>query len=368
MKKGFYIHIPFCSSKCNYCSFYSSTDLNLKGEFLKALQREIEIKRKIFSNFFTDNRKTTLYIGGGNPAILDNTELESLFFILKGLSSDFSEVTIELNPDNVTKEKLKLLKSFGVNRVSLGIQSFCDNVLEFLGRRHNLRASLTALENTAKLFDNYSIDMIGGIPSVERDWKNEFSFVKAFLPPHISFYLLSVEEGTRFFGRLKLDDDLQSNEYHNFCNFLAEHDYEQYEVSNFCRDGYYAEHNLLYWDGEDYLGFGPSASSFLKEASIRLKNTSSVRHYINHPEDFEVERLTQEDRFLETVFLSLRTSKGMNLEIIKSEYPSFFEKLKTHIDLLKKEGYLIESGKNVTIPKQHRLVMNEIVLNLIKES
>lgn len=368
MKKGLYIHIPFCKAKCNYCNFYSSTNLDLKKAFFEAINKEIQNKREKFADFFSGCCNATLYIGGGNPAILTNSELEQLFSIANALFPSFEEVTIELNPDDVSMDKLELLKSLGVNRVSLGIQSFCDDVLKFLGRSHDNHISLKVLEYVAEHFDNYSIDLIGGIPSVERDWEREFDFIKQFYPPHISFYLLSIEEGSKFFGNLSINDELQSLEYKNFLSFLAKIGYEHYEVSNFCRNGYYSHHNMLYWEGEDYLGFGPSASSFLKDKAVRFKNCANLEYYIQNPDAFDVEQLTEQDRFLETIFLSLRTAKGTNLSCLKTEFPVFFEKITAPLANLKKAGYLIEKDGNITISEQHWIVMNEIIVNLLKEN
>lgn len=367
MTKGLYLHIPFCKKKCNYCSFYSDTRLTKKDDFFEALNKEISYKRNLFEDFFKERGEVSLYIGGGNPALLNEKDLEKLFNLLGKLSFSFQEITIELNPENVTINKLKVIRSLGVNRISLGIQSFCDEVLSFLGRDHDRSITIKVLEDTANLFENYSIDLIGGISAVRRDWSLEFEYLKTFLPPHISFYLLSVEAGTEFYNKIIVDEDLQHKEYYEFCNFADVHGYEHYEVSNFCRDGRYANHNLLYWNGNDYLAFGPSAASFLKRENLRLKNVSNLDDYIKNPKDFYVERLTEKDAFLETLFLSLRTAVGISRENLKLKFPLFYKMIEGPIDDMKSNGYLVEHSGNLFIPEKYMLIMNEIILNIVKE-
>ncbi|GAB4436465.1 MAG: radical SAM family heme chaperone HemW [bacterium] len=367
MTKGFYLHIPFCRRKCHYCNFYSSVRTELKTQFFEALSKEIAYKRHRYDDFFSDCRDATLYIGGGNPALLTEKELEKIFFLLRGLPISFEEVTIELNPEDFSLEKLKFIRSLGVNRLSLGIQSFCGNVLQFLGRNHNRKGSLVAIETAAKLFDNYSIDLIGGLSFVERDWELEFDIIKNFLPPHLSFYLLSVEEGTAFYGKIKVNEEQQHKEYFSFCEFAAANSYEHYEVSNFCRDGKYSRHNQLYWDGSDYLGFGPSAASFLSNKGLRLKNVADIDIYIKEPKFEETEVLTDRDRFMEALFLPLRTKDGVDLKSVAIKFPNLFARIEKHLKEMKAKGYLIDKGGRVIIPEERLLVMNEIVLNLVKE-
>lgn len=368
MIKGIYIHIPFCKRKCKYCSFYSSVDVDLKSAYLNALEREIFLKKRYFPNFFHRCNDYTLYIGGGNPALLNEWEWERLFQIITAeLNFTFSEITVELNPEDVTLEKLMVLKSYGVNRISLGIQSFSDLILSFLGRGHNKKQSLKAIENVADNFNNYSIDIMGGIPNIERDWNEEFVILKKVKPSHISFYLLTIEEGVDFYGKITTDDDQCSNEYFQFCDFAASEMYEHYEISNFCKKGHYARHNMIYWDGGDYIGFGPSAVSFFNDEMVRIKNISSLSKYLKQPDNFETERLSEKDVFLEKLFLPLRTSFGLNTKEIGEKYPHFFEKIKASLFKQREAGFLLERGGKLVVPQKYQLLMNEIVLNIVKE-
>ncbi len=262
--------------------------------------------------------------------------------------------------------KLKAIKEFGVNRISLGVQSFCDNVLNFLGRGHTKTHSLKALEKTAGLFDNFSIDLIGGIP-VNRNWDEEYHHLQQVNPPHISFYLLSIEENTAFYDSIKIDEEQQAREYSDFCRFTHKLGYKQYEVSNFCRQDYYSRHNMLYWEGRDYVGLGPSAVSFIKTQKIRIKNCSSLKKYIENPASYDIENLTDKDLFMETIFLSLRTDGGLNLSRLMEDYPVFREKIKENIHEMKKAGFLVENSGKITIPQKHKVIMNEIILKGIKE-
>lgn len=365
--KGLYLHIPFCKKRCYYCTFYSQTDFTKKEDFLKALSNELAFKRVHYSDFFSEEETYTLYIGGGTPSLFDVRDFEVLLSRFYKLPLRYEEITIELNPDTVTQFKLKALKDLGVNRVSLGVQSFCDNVLDFLGRSHDSKVALKALEWVSKYFKNYSIDLIGGVSPIARDWSLEQSYIEEFMPPHISFYLLSWEEGNRFPNKFEIDEKVQEEDYFSFCSFLNGLGYEHYEVSNFCRDKRYAIHNLLYWTGRDYLAFGPSAVSFLKERKCRIKNVADIDQYLKEPQCCEVESLGESELFLENLFLPLRTSFGLNLKALETAFPKFYARIAFHIENLLKKGYLEKIDERIVIPERYYLIMNEIILWLIRE-
>lgn len=367
MNKGIYIHIPFCKKKCHYCNFYSTTNINLKRDFVNAIKKEIKIKQSRFPNFFSKDSTFSLYIGGGNPSTFDIEELTHLFSAIKTMNLKFDEITVELNPDGVTEEKLILLKNFGVNRISLGIQSFLDNILTFLGRPHNAKEALKSIEAVSKYFTNFSIDIIGGIPVVERDWKIDYGFIKALLPPHISFYLLSIEEGTEFFNKVYIDEEQQASEYTNFCEFCKSLGYRHYEISNFCSKNNFSRHNLVYWKRCEYMGFGPSAASFIKhcDTEIRIINNKKIEAYLETPGAVEIEYLGEKEKLFEELFLPLRTDFGLKLTELTRKFPALETKLTTNIEKLIELKLLEKKGENIIIPEKHFLITNEIILKII---
>lgn len=433
MSKGVYIHIPFCSRKCNYCSFYSVADIRYKEEFLAALEKEIEHKKWAYPEFF-DNSEATLYIGGGNPALLDESEMARLFGLLRKLPFRFTETTIEANPDSITAAKAGLYKKLGINRISVGVQAFDDSILKFLGRNHSAQDALRSLDIVCKYFENFSIDLIGGIPApldhssefikpetrkmkktyppplnpqsvFARDWEKEVHYIAQYRPPHLSFYLLSIEKGSEFYGKVQTDEDEQGRDYELFCANMPDMDYEHYEISNFCRPGYSCTHNEAYWERNEYMGFGPSAVSFVKglnqdsrgasqasaeksqgvkESSkklkpvtqnskpetheMRIKNVSNIHSYIKVPALSELERLNEEDSFFETVFLSLRTNKGLDLINLESKFSERTAGIEGGLLRLGKSGFVEKFNGKWIIPEKHLIISNEIVVELMKET
>ena len=272
-----------------------------------------------------------------------------------------------MNPDGVTEEKLLLLKNFGVNRISLGIQSFSDNILTFLGRPHNAKEALKSIDTVSKHFTNFSIDIIGGIPHVERDWKIDYGFIKMILPPHISFYLLSIEEGTEFFNKVYIDEELQASEYTNFSEFCKSLGYRHYEISNFCINNNFARHNLIYWNRCEYMGFGPSAASFIKhsDSEMRIINKNNIETYLETPDAMEIEYLGEKEKLFEELFLPLRTDFGLKLTELAKKFPELNSKLTTNIEKLIELKLLEKKGEAIVIPEKHFLITNEIILKII---
>jgi oxygen-independent coproporphyrinogen-3 oxidase len=319
---GLYIHVPFCRSKCPYCDFYSHTDLSLVTAWVKALENEIGIYKDQFLGF------DTLYLGGGSPSILSEDPIGSLF---EHLFTQFRfepdrEITIEVNPNDLNPNKLKQLLVLGVNRISLGVQSFNDQELIFLGRRHTAEEAVSALKWIRESgFTNVGIDLIYGLPGQSgRQWISSLEKALTFQPEHLSCYQLTIAKGTRFWG-LKEKGDIQpigeEEEEALFLatlNYLQDHGYIHYEVSNFAREErYFSRHNLKYWQRVPYLGLGPSAHSF--QGNRRWWNVRSVRQYCRileegKPPIEDQEELTLEQVQLETVSLGLRTMAGVDLE------------------------------------------------------
>ena len=318
-KAGLYIHVPFCKTKCPYCDFYSIVDGTQVDRWLAALRGEMAQYKDHFSSF------DSLYIGGGTPSLLDGSTMTALFSAIRDCwsFSPESEITLEANPDDVTGEKLHLYRSLGINRLSLGIQSFDDRDLSFLRRRHTASAGRKAIDLTrASGFDNFGIDLIYGLPGrTDREWMGTLEEAVSYSPAHLSCYQLTVESGTPF-GRLKeegglmLPDEEQARKlFLETSRFLESRGFIHYEISNFARgEGRISRHNSKYWDHTPYLGLGPGAHSFLDRR--RWWNYRSVEQYCDHiergvkpMEGFE--SLTPAEIRLERLYFGFRTKKGL---------------------------------------------------------
>lgn len=372
--KGVYIHIPFCKSRCNYCSFYSQTDLSLIDNYVCALKKEFEVKREDYPDFF-DRKKATLYIGGGNPSLLDLKSLnEILRKILLETKFSFTEITIESNPDSINEEKVKGFKELGINRISLGIQSFDDGILKILGRGHNFKKTMKSIEIVNKYFDNFSIDIIGGIGGVyrgikvRRDLEKDLKILDVIKAPHLSFYLLSVEEGSAFYNSFFIDEEIQSYDYALFCNYAKERSYEHYEISNFSKKGFECKHNKVYWQRGEYLGLGASSVSFFRKGyGIRVKNVCNIYEYLKDVRQNEKEILDESSAICEYIFLSLRTSYGLDIDNLLKKSKVIKEKIYKVMFSLKSYGFVKQKNTRWIIPEKHFIISNEIISRILKE-
>lgn len=329
MQSGIYIHIPFCESKCGYCDFFSITDLSRITDFLSGLEKEIFMYAdEMYANECFD----TIYIGGGTPSVLTENQIIRILEILykKYKITNNAEITIEVNPGTVNKTNLINLKSAGINRLSIGVQSFNNNELNFLNRIHNSEQSVEAFKYARDAdFQNISIDLIYSLPNQTIEtWKHSMRKAIELNPEHISAYNLTIEEGTPFYnlkknGTLKPLSESKEKVFFNITDiFLNQAGYNHYEISNFTRgDENISRHNIKYWHNKYYLGFGPSAHSFWENR--RWSNHKSVENYITElekgkkPVNF-IENLKDKDLEFELIFLSLRTYKGLNLKEYKS--------------------------------------------------
>jgi putative oxygen-independent coproporphyrinogen III oxidase len=326
---GLYIHVPFCKTKCPYCDFYSVTDLTLVEEWLSALSKEMDQYRDAFGTF------DTLYIGGGTPTILNDTALISLFEKVRNRFNfaDDTEITVEANPDDITPEKLALLKSLGVNRLSIGVQSFNNEELTLLNRRHSVKGTEEALHCVNKAgFTNFGIDLIYGMPGQTVDsWIATLQKALTFHPTHLSCYQLTFEKTTPF-GKMLEQGSLQGCTEEQGRNFflttsklLEENGFIHYEISNFSRGNEFrSRHNCKYWHHIPYLGLGPGAHSF--QGRIRWWNCKSVKDYCDNLEKGSrpivgSETLSNEQLRLEKLFLGLRTCDGVTLDVAFPESP-----------------------------------------------
>ena len=349
MKKlgGLYIHIPFCRRKCRYCDFSSYAGLeNLIDNYLNALAAE--------AARYKGTSFDTLYIGGGTPSLLSVGQLQKLFDIVSqnfGRVSDFSESTFEANPESLTREKLQFLKKQGINRLSIGLQSFNDSVLKRIGRIHNVRTFLRAYETARTAgFKNINVDLIAGLPNqTERQFLNGVKKLITLRPEHISIYGLQIEEGTAFAKEgITSDEDLLREELEIIHTDLPKAGYIHYEISNFARRGKESKHNINYWQNGEYVGLGVAAASYQK--GIRRSNTTRVEEYIkllSNQKDPTVfsEKLLKQAHEGETILLGLRQLKGVKLTATQQKM--FFGEIQNLVSrgLVKRKGDLLKLSK-----------------------
>jgi oxygen-independent coproporphyrinogen-3 oxidase len=326
-KLGLYIHVPFCRRKCPYCDFYSIPfDEELKDKYLKALEQEI-----IFSAREIDGIKAdTLYFGGGTPSLLKPAEVEQLIFHCKNsyFLSDDAEITLEANPESLDLKKLKDYRSAGINRLSLGVQSFIDEELKVLGRLHTVQKALQSYNQACRVgFDNIGIDLMLGLPQQKIEhWAYSLRQALQIKPQHLSTYILELKKNScwtqKFLHKLPTDDAVE--EMYNFTiEFLTAQGYQHYEISNFCLPGFPSYHNLKYWSNVPYIGFGPSAHSYYR--NNRYNNVPDVYEYIklialSNSAIENRQALTTENRLEEALFLGLRVTKGIELSYFNKLY------------------------------------------------
>lgn len=327
---GLYIHIPFCKSRCVYCGFYSTTALNLRRQYVDALCREIGMRHESHQGSVG-----TVYLGGGTPSQLTIPQLQQIFeavYKYNNVAAD-AEVTIECNPDDVTPSFVEDLKSLPVNRVSMGAQTFSDDRLHFLRRRHTASQVVVAVERLRSIgIANISIDLIYGFPEeTTAEWEHDIEAALALGAEHISAYCLMIEEGTPLHrlqqeGRISETDEEQERQmYEILIDRLEAAGYEHYEISNFARPGLHARHNAGYWDGTPYIGIGAAAHSY--DIRTRSWNVSDIHRYIeginSGQRDFKAEQLDDDTRYNDAVTTALRTRKGLNLSALSERHRAY---------------------------------------------
>ena len=318
---GLYIHIPFCRQKCRYCDFASFAGAEaLIDDYLAALDKE--------ASFYSSLHFDTLYIGGGTPSLLSAPQLQRLCQIISkrfAPLSSFAESTLEANPESCTAEKLAVLKQAGLNRLSLGLQSFDDSVLKRIGRVHDVKTFLQAYDAARRAgFENISVDLIAGLPGQSKEmFLSGLEKLIALAPEHISVYGLQVEEGTPFYKEgVQSDDELLRQELEQTHFRLASAGYKHYEISNFALPGRESRHNLNYWQNGPYLGLGSAAASYL--GGVRRSNVSSLRGYLHcmqqnkSPQEF-AEQLGGKEKEGEQIMLGLRMLDGVKLSLRQKE-------------------------------------------------
>ena len=353
---GIYIHIPFCKQACHYCDFHFSTNLKKKDEMVLALAKEIEMR----SNSITEPIET-IYFGGGTPSILS---VEDLRFLIDSVYKNYKvvenpEITVEANPDDLNLDSARFdnetdlsvraelrtifeaYRAIGINRLSIGIQSFFEDDLKMMNRAHNAEEAKKCLEIATQYFDNISIDLIYGIPEMSNEkWLQNIEMALSFGVPHISSYALTVEPKTALHSFIQKgiipqpDDEVAQEHFHILVDKLSENGFIHYELSNFGRENYFSKNNSSYWLGKKYIGIGPSAHSY--DGKNRGWNISNNSLYIKSIQEnklpIETETLTKTDRYNEYVMTGLRTIWGVSLDRIEEEFG------KTYLDYLNQQA------------------------------
>lgn len=371
---GIYIHIPFCRQKCYYCDFYKTVNTSLQQKFLSTLKEEAKVRK----NYLQNETIETIYFGGGTPSVLIISELSDILNFLQQqfpVSSD-AEITLEANPDDLTLEYLKGIKSIGINRLSIGIQSFQNKLLKKMNRRHNSAEAVQAIEMAAKLgFNNLSVDLIYGLPGLTTiQWNETLNQVFALPVQHLSAYHLTYHEGTPFYTWLKkgtlkeLKENESVSQFNELVDLSKKNGFEQYEISNFAKNQLYSQHNTSYWIGKKYLGLGPSAHSF--DGKSRAWNVSHVEAYINAIKNntnyFEEEILSIKDKFNEYILTRIRTKWGVSLAYVNQHFGEENEKyLLMQIEKYKNAKTLFLENGIITLSREGLFISDEIMADLI---
>jgi oxygen-independent coproporphyrinogen-3 oxidase len=327
---GIYLHIPFCKQACNYCDFHFSTSLKMKASFVDALLTEIELRKSVFDQ----QTINSIYFGGGTPSLLSEEDLTRIFATLftSFRVSPLAEITLEANPDDLSPDKIKVLKNTPINRLSIGIQSFRDEDLRFMKRAHNAKEALSSIKSCKQAgFTNLTIDLIYGTPGMDTSaWLENLNIAFDLEIPHISSYALTVEPNTELHHQIlhqkvsNVDENQSAAQFELLTSQMKRNGYEQYEISNFCKPGAYSKHNSSYWKKDMYLGLGPSAHSFYDNKRLWnvSNNTKYVKSLAQNLLPLQEEVLSLEDRYNEYVMTSLRTKWGCSIAEIETNFSS----------------------------------------------
>ncbi len=370
---GIYLHIPFCKQACHYCDFHFSTNQGKKQEMIGAFVREIELQK----DYLDGEPINTIYFGGGTPSLLSPGELRLLMDTVRKYFSvsPSSEITLEANPDDLTKETLLLLKESGINRLSIGIQSFDDEVLLFLNRAHDSIAAENCVELAREAsFENISIDLIYAIPNQDHEaWAKNIERALALKPNHISSYSLTIEEKTAFgrwaaSGKLRVkDDEFAATQLIMLVDKLEEKGFEQYEVSNFALPNFQSQHNSSYWRQQKYVGIGPSAHSY--DGNSRQFNISNNHLYLKSIENnivpATIEVLTRAEKINDYLLTTLRTSWGANLQTLKENFNfNLMMEHEPYIKSLAAKGLVQIENEMLILTKTGKLFADKIASDL----
>ena len=369
---GLYIHIPFCKQACHYCNFHFSTSLKYKERMIDAIVAEIELRHDYLSN----KRLASIYFGGGTPSLLDENDFEKIVNKIDQcfrLTADV-EITLEANPDDITIEKLEIWKKNGINRLSIGVQSFNDDDLRYMNRAHNATEAKTCIKLAQDNgFDNLTIDLIYGSPTMnDKTWEENVNILYQLNIQHLSCYALTVEPKTALAYKIQhqklaaVEEEQSARQYELLMGWMKANHYIHYETSNFAKEGFFAKHNSAYWQGAHYLGIGPSAHSY--NGFSRQWNIANNAKYMEIIEGainkgyqkteiellFEKEVLSEQDRYNELVLIGLRTIWGVDSDQIPLQYREQFRKdiqqfVNTkHVFVLKAKYVLSTKGRLIS--------------------
>lgn len=373
---GLYIHVPFCARRCVYCDFYSNTDRTLVTPYIEALIREMELRK----DYLNGEAIETIYLGGGTPSLLREADLDRLFKAIERLYGlgDTKEITIEGNPDDLHPDYVAQLKHLPINRISMGIQSFHDDDLRLLNRRHSAQQAIEAVENCVKAgLENISIDLIYGLPGQTPErWAKNLDTAISLQVPHLSAYHLTYEKGTpldrmRGAGQITpIDEETSLILFGLLIDQLGKAGYEHYEISNFARPNRYSRHNSSYWQGIPYIGLGPSAHSYDKKS--RQWNIASIGSYIKAIQEgqlpFEREVLSVHDQYDDYIITRTRTRWGLNpseiLTLFGQAYHDYFMRQATKAQT---KGLLEIHDGNFRLTKEGIFISDSVMVELLSE-
>jgi oxygen-independent coproporphyrinogen III oxidase len=371
---GIYIHIPFCKQACHYCDFHFSTSLKKKSELIDALVKELELRKDEFLNQTVE----TIYFGGGTPSLLNIDELKLLIdTVYKNYKVvENPEITLEANPDDLSKNLIIQLSKSPVNRLSIGVQSFFEADLKLMNRAHNAEEAIICLQEASKHFDNISVDLIYGIPGLSHDnWIKNIETALSFNIPHISSYALTVEPKTALDNFIKkgiinnVDDELTQEQFHILIDKLEALKFVHYELSNFGKTGFFSKNNSAYWLGKSYIGIGPSAHSF--NGNERSWNVSNNSKYINSITlnilPSEKEKLSITDKYNEYVMTGLRTIWGVSIDKVEKDFGIHYKNhLLEQANIHLNNDFLYLDGDKMLVTKKGKFLSDGIASDLFK--
>lgn len=355
-----YIHIPFCNSICTYCDFckifYNKKYIN---DYLNNLEQEIKVRYK-------SEIVNTIFIGGGTPSSLDDEELIRLMNIIEIFKlNDNYEFTVECNIESITENKLKIMKKYGVNRISIGVESFDNSIIKLLGRNHTKKDVYNKMGIVKRYFSNINIDLIYAAYDDINILKSDIDCFLKLDIPHISTYSLIIEDNTmlKINGMKNIDEDIDYEMYKYIEDALEKNNYIHYEISNYAKNGYQSKHNLVYWNNEEYYGFGLSSTSYINNK--RITNTKNLRKYLNG-EYLDTSVYEDKDIRMENeIMLGLRKFDGIDLDRFKEKFNVSLEDI-YNIDNLVRNGYLIRDNNCIKIDKKYMYISNEIIVRILE--
>ena len=370
---GIYLHIPFCKKACHYCDFHFSTLHENMEEMVEAICREIVLRK----NYLSDEKIESIYFGGGTPSLLNETQLLNLIGVVH---ENFdvvanAEITLEANPDDLSKENLFIFKTSGINRLSIGIQSFHQQDLILINRAHNVEQALMCVKDAkAAGFENISIDLIYGLPNMsDDDWRRNLEIAFSLEVDHFSCYSLTVEPKTALAKMIQqhkvsdIDDAQSARHFEVLMDQTAIHNYEHYEISNFARHKKYSRHNTSYWQRKKYLGVGPSAHSYdgdTRQWNV-YNNSIYMRALKNSEIPFEREELSEKDKLNEYLLTTLRTMWGMNLDFVKNNFGNDAAvELEKKLSLLINEQLVEVQANNFILTRKGKYFADKVSLQL----